>query len=101
MSADTLRSGDILRLETFSGKIYYCMWRQVPPFAKKKTKGSLHQYKPSGWSTRMKGKKPLVKTADEWYVGITSSIPEKFTTSSVSHLDFLRVLKEDVANGKS
>lgn len=87
MSADIFKSGSILRLETVTGNIYYCMWRSSD-------KG-LYQYRKGVWAPRKKGDEVIAKKAGKWYDAITSTMKEEFTVSEIRQEDFIDTLKRD------
>lgn len=87
MSDDILKRGSILRIETVTGSIYYCMWR-------KGDKG-LYQYRKGMWTPNKKGQKIVEKKSTEWYDVLTANMKEAFTTSEVLQDDFITVLRKD------
>ena len=92
MSEVSLKSSAILRVETVTGNIYYCMWRNS-------NKG-LYQYRKGCWTPVKRGEEVLAKEADEWYDVLTSTMKEEFTISEIRHEDFIEILKQDAkANG--
>ena len=87
MSEDIFKRGSILRLETVSGNIYYCLWR-------KDNKG-LYQYRNGAWTPRKKDQEVIAKKAARWYDVVTKTMKEEFTVSEVRNEDFIAVLKQD------